>query len=110
MEYTIALDPSLGVSAEDFVKAWNHSPYQADGQATLDQAKGGTFLPPDIAVALIVAGTSFTTQMVITLIKELLEGARPKEAEPQVAKITEKTITTPDGQTIVVIEKVMKQA
>ena len=98
----IALDPKLGLSAADFVAAWNRSEYKdAYGPAAVEEAQAKSFFTPEITVALIAAAATIPATIIANLVSDLLRQEVIEANKP--AKVTVTTIETPDGEPLFVV-------
>jgi hypothetical protein len=102
MQYLVALDPQLGVSATEFVAAWNASEHADDAPASLSEASQETFLAPEVSVALIAAATSIPATVIANFVSEYL---KHKFIEKDDTKVTVTTISAPDGQPVLIIKQ-----
>jgi hypothetical protein len=102
MQHLVALDPQLGISAAEFVAAWNESEHAAANPATVDEAPRPAFLPLEVTVALISAAATIPATVIATFVSEYLKQKYLKEDKPKVAVTT---ITTPDGQPVLIIKR-----
>jgi hypothetical protein len=105
MQYLVALDTQLGLSAAEFVEAWNVSEHAAEGAAAVSEAPRQSFLPLEVTVVLLTAAVSIPTTILATFVSEYL---KQKFLEDHGPKLTVTTITTPDGQPVYIINKVEK--
>lgn len=98
----LALDPKLGLSAADFVAAWNRSEHKASyGSAQVEEAQAKSFLSPEVTVALIAAAATIPATIIATFVADFL---RQEFLEPdKPPKVTVTTIETPDGEPLLVI-------
>lgn len=103
MQYHVALDPELELSASEFVTAWNASQHAAEAPASLAEASRESFLSPEITVALISAAVSVPTTIIATFISDYL---KKKFIEKEAPKVTVTTIYTPDGQPVWIIKQI----
>jgi hypothetical protein len=72
MEYQIALSPSLGLSAEDFVNVWNEdAEARAVAEAKLVSSSSTHYEPMAMAI-LISIGTGIASSVIYDLIKTAL--------------------------------------
>ena len=112
MEYPIALDPALNLSAEAFAKAWNEDEEcraQAKARVGRPPLSGFPFDAPTIAV-LGVAGSVAATLTLGTASNALYDWAKPLIDEAMnradISKEVEVTITSlPDGTRIIVLQR-----
>jgi hypothetical protein len=102
MQYRIALDPQLGLSAAEFADAWNASQYAEDAPAVVDEVSRESFLSPEITVALITAAISIPTTVIANFVSEYL---KKKFIEKNAPKVTVTTISTPDRQPVWIIRQ-----
>jgi hypothetical protein len=102
MQYRIALDPQLELSAAEFAATWNANPPVEDAPAVVDEVSGESFLTPEITVALITAAVSIPTTVIANFVSEYL---KKKFIEKKTQKVTVTTITTPDGQPVWIIKQ-----
>jgi hypothetical protein len=102
MEYTIALDPKLGMSAADFIEAWQASEHSGQGQARLDQSSGGTHFPLAYTAAILTVGGTLAVELITAVDVDWLTYHREREAKPTV---TTTTISTPDGTPVLIIKQ-----
>ena len=102
MQYRVALDPHLEVSAAEFAAAWNASQYAAKAPATVSDVSGETFLSPEITVALITAAVSIPATVMATFVSEYL---KKKFIDKDTPKVTVTTIETPEGEPVWIIKQ-----
>lgn len=102
MQYLVALDPQLGVSATEFVAAWNASEHADDAPASLSEAPQEAFLAPEVSVALIAAAASIPATVIASFVSEYLKHKFIEKDDPSV---TVTTISTPDGQPVLIIQQ-----
>jgi hypothetical protein len=105
MQYQVALDPQLGLSAAEFVEAWNASPHAENAPAAVAPATRGAFLSPDMTLVLIGAAASIPAAVVADVVSEVLKKKLLKKDAPQV---TVTTISSPDGGPILIIQHMEK--
>ncbi len=103
MSYQIALDPALGVSAADFVAAWNDlSECRAAAEARVAEPTRGEFglgLPPEAIQLIASAATSLLASVLWDCVKLALEKRGVKETPEKVE------IYLPDGTPVYVVKK-----
>jgi hypothetical protein len=102
MQYRVALDPQLELSAAEFAAAWNESQYAQDAPAKVDDAAGQTFMSPEITVALISAAASIPATIIAGFVTEYL---KKKFINKDVPKVTVTAISTPDGEPVWIIKQ-----
>lgn len=102
MPIHVALDPQLDLSAAEFVAAWNASEHGADAPATTEEPVTESFMPPEMAVALIAAAASVPTTIIATFVSEYL---KKKFIDGDDPKVTVTTISTPDGEPLYVVTR-----
>ena len=102
MQYRIALDPKIEVSAAEFVAAWNASPSAQNAPAIVDNISRGSFLAPEIALVLITAAVTIPTAVISTFISDYL---KKKFINKDALKVTVTTISTPDREPVLIIKK-----
>jgi hypothetical protein len=105
MQYQVALDPQLGLSAAEFVEAWNASPHAQDAPAAVAPATRGAFLSPEITLVLIGAAASIPPAIVAGFVTEVLKEKFLKKDAP---RVTVTTISSPDGGPILIIQHIEK--
>ncbi len=99
MDYKIALDPSLGLKAEEFVKRWNSSEdHNKVAKAHLEEGKG-ELLDPATTTLAVLGGVAIgvMTNALYDLIKKLV--AKEK------SKLSYQLIEQPDGTKLIVVTK-----
>jgi hypothetical protein len=102
MQYRIALDPQLGLSPAEFAEAWNASPHAQEAPASVEPAAKGTFISPEMTIALISAAASIPTAVVAGFVTEVL---KKKFLGKDAPSVTVTVISTPDGGPIWVIRQ-----
>jgi hypothetical protein len=102
MQYRIALDPQIELLATEFVAAWNASPSAKNAPAIVDNISGQSFLSPDITLVLITAAAAIPTTVLSTFISDYL---KKKFINKDAPKVTVTTISTPDGEPVLIIKK-----
>jgi hypothetical protein len=102
MQYKVAIDPQLDLSADEFVEAWNAGEHTEGSIASVDKSPPESYLPLEVAVALITAAVSIPATVVADYVSEYL---KKKFLDKDDLKVTVTTIQTPDGQTVLIIEK-----
>lgn len=102
MQHLVALDPKLGLSAAEFVEAWNTSDHAPESTASVDEAPRESFLTPELTVALITVAVSIPATVVVNFVSEYLKKKFIDKDEP---KVTVTTIQTPDGQPVWIIKQ-----
>lgn len=102
MQYRLALDPQLELSAPEFAEAWNASQYAENAPAVVDKVPKESFLSPEITVALITAAVSIPTTVIATFVSEYL---KKKFIEKDAPNVTVTSINTPDGQPVLIIKQ-----
>ena len=101
MEYLVALDPQLGVSATEFVAAWNASEHAEEAPASVSEAPQESFMAPELTVALIAAAASIPATVIANFVSDYLKHKFIEKDEP---KVTVTTISTPNGQTVLIVK------
>ena len=101
MNYRIAIDPQLGLSAVEFTDAWNASQYNEDALAVVKSDSRESFLSPEITVVLIAAAVSIPASVISNLVTEVL---KKKFLEKKPPKVSVTTTTTPEGQPVLIIK------
>jgi hypothetical protein len=106
-QLNVALDPSLGLSADELVEAWNASPgLRAKAEAKRKRTAPGTFLDPMLAQGLVsfavsVAG-GLTTNLILDFIRARLKAkgneSMPVEIEQRELPTGERLLITRVGQ------------
>ncbi len=91
-QYQIALDPALGLAADEFIAAWNASQTAAEaGQLVKMSAQPKSYLDPDTVMLILNTLVGITAGVLTNLITDLLkEKYYPKK--PPTIKIIQ-----PDG-------------
>lgn len=102
MKYLVALDPQLGLSSDEFADAWNASEHAAEVTASVDKSAPAAFLAMEITVALITAAVSIPTTIITDFVVEVL---KKKYVDKDKPKVSVTTISTPDGQPLLVVKK-----
>lgn len=102
MQYLVAFDPQLGLSAAEFVSAWNAGEGAAAGAAAVSQAPRETFLGPEATVALISAAASIPATVIATFVSEYLKKKFIAKDPPRVSVTT---FTAPDGTPLLVVKQ-----
>ena len=102
MQYLVALDPQLGLSAAEFVAAWNASDHAATGTAAVDESPQKSFLPLEVTVALLTAAATVPTTIIATFVSDYLKHKFVEDHDP---KVTVTTISTPDGQPVLIVKQ-----
>jgi hypothetical protein len=102
MQYLIALDPQLNLSAAEFAAAWNAGEHVAAGTASVSEVPPESFLSPEVTVALIAAAAYIPTTVIANFISEYL---KKKFIDKDKPKVTVTTISTPDGQPVLIIKQ-----
>jgi hypothetical protein len=102
MQYLVALDPQLELSAAEFVAAWNASDHAAAGTAAVDESGKKSFLPLEVTVALITTAASIPATVIATFVADYLKHKFIDKDEP---KVTVTTISTPEGQPVWIIKQ-----
>ena len=102
MPTRIALDPQLDVSATEFVSAWNATPPVEDAPASLADSTAESFLSPELTVALISTAASVPASIIAAFVTEYL---KKKFIEKDTPKVTVTTISTPDGEPVLIIKQ-----
>ena len=102
MQYRIALDPKLNISATELAEAWNAGSYADQAPAAVDDMAGQTFLSPEITVVLLTAAISIPTTVIATFISEYL---KKKFIDREPPKTTVTTISTPDGEPVWIVKQ-----
>jgi len=105
MQYLIALDPQLNLTAAEFADAWNASDYTAQGAAAAGEAPGQIFLPLEVSVALISAAASIPATIIATFVSDYL---KHKFIEGDKPEVTVTTISTPDGRPVWIVKQEKK--
>lgn len=102
MQYRVALDPQLELSAAEFVDVWNATPPVEEASASLAKSSAESFLSPGVTVALISAAASIPTTIIAGFVTEALKQKFLNKAAP---KVTVTTISTPDGEPVWIIKQ-----
>jgi hypothetical protein len=103
MGYLVALDPQLGITASEFVTAWNASEHAEDAPASVGEAPQESFMAPEATVALIAAVASIPATVIANFVSEYLKHKFIEEDDPN---ITVTTISAPDGQPVLIVKQV----
>jgi|SRR3990172_2628259 len=101
MQYRVAIDAQLGLSADEFVEAWNAGDNTPESSASVDTSPLESFLPMEVTVALITAAVSIPATIVADFITEYL---KKKFIEKDAPKVTVTTIVTPEGQQVIIVK------
>ncbi|MBE2225069.1 MAG: hypothetical protein IAF02_26250 [Anaerolineae bacterium] len=105
--YTIVLDPTLDLTPDQLIAAWNEDPRtQQTGQLMPGaQTKGGvvTFADPNFGMLFMQTAVTIASSVLITQINELIKEYYAQKKEAQKAKAQE--ITQADGSKIIIIVK-----
>ncbi len=115
MQQQIALDPQLGLSAEEFMEAWNQSEHSDDAVAMISKESGETFMSPELTVALIAVAASIPAGVLTAFIsalltKKFLEKEKPEQAAPTPKiSVTIIEINGPDGQPLMIAKRIEKE-
>ena len=102
MQYRIAFDPKLGLSAPEFVEAWNTSSSNEDASAEVNENSIESFLSPEISIALITVAVSIPATVIANFVSELL---KKKFIEKDSPKVLTTSINTPDGEPLLIIKR-----
>lgn len=102
MDHRIAIDPQIGLSADEFVENWNKSQHSLDAPATVDDKKGATFLSPETALALITAAISVPATVIATFVSDYLKKKFLDQGAP---KVSATSTLTPDGEPLLNIKR-----
>ena len=102
MQQRIAFDPKFGLSATEFVEAWNAHPPGKDGRAVVNEDFGKTFLSPEISMALITAAVSIPATVIASFVSEYLKS---KFIENEAPRVSTTRITTPEGESLLIIRR-----
>jgi hypothetical protein len=105
IQYQVALDPQLGLSAAEFVEAWNASPHAENAPAAVAPATRGAFLSPDMTLVLIGAAASIPAAVVAGFVTEYL---KKKFLDKDAPAVTVTVGSTGDGQPIWIIRQTQK--
>ena len=101
MQYRIALDPKLNISAAELAEAWNADSYADQAPAAIDDMAGQTFLT-ELTVILLTAAVTIPTTVIATFISEYL---KKKYIDQEPPKTTVTTISTPDGEPVWIVKQ-----
>jgi len=102
MQCHIAFDPELCVSADEFVTAWNRSEHSENAKAIIYEDSRGTFLSPEITIALITAAVSIPATIIASVVSEFF---KKKYIETDSPKISTVQINAPDGTPILIVKR-----
>ena len=107
MSTQIVLDPALSISAEEFARWWNESPFAAEhGQMSVtenNEEAAVSFFGTELALALITAvAITIPTQIMMDFVKEYL---KQKYLTPSGTKTTVITYKKPDGTPLLIVTK-----
>jgi hypothetical protein len=101
MEYQVALSPELGLSSEDFVRAWNETAAcRAVADASVTSPRSAQFDPSLLGVTLTIASSlalGAAGNALYDLIRELLMG-RGVRRQTEIVQIEQ-----PDGSRLLVV-------
>lgn len=102
MPQLIALDPSLGISMEEFVTAWNQSEHAEEGKLISQNEPTRSLSPdPTTMMAIFNGVIAISTGVLTAFVSELL---KKKFIDKDKPKITTTTIETPDGTPLLIIK------
>jgi hypothetical protein len=106
MSHSIALSPDIGLSADEFVAAWNQDPERRQAaQAKLASAKGAAFDPALAQATTAVLGglaLGLATNALYDLIKKAIQEALARKGRPP-ARVEIIQVTQPDGAQVLVV-------
>ena len=102
MDYQIALSPDLGLSAEDFVSAWNETPEcRAVAEARPDRSAAAQYGPTLLAGALAVLG-GVAINIVSNALYDLIKQALARRGVKTQTEIVQ--LDRPDGTRLLVVK------
>ena len=110
MDYEVAMDPRLGITAEEFVAAWNEiSACHEVAEARVEKASGGQFLTGAETVAVLsvtgaIAGSvalNVASNALYDLLKKAVFRASGKEGLHTETKIV---VNVPEGTQVVLVQ------
>ncbi|MEI6848359.1 MAG: hypothetical protein WCK32_10160, partial [Chlorobiaceae bacterium] len=70
MQYNLAIDPLLNISASEFVAAWNSSGYAEQAEASVQSSPASLFLTPNMTEILLTAALSIPATVIATFITD----------------------------------------
>ncbi len=102
MDYALALTPSIGLTSQDFVKAWNDIPEcRAAAEARLEKTSRPAFgLDPVLAGSIAVLGT-VALNVASNALYDLIKQALARRGIRREITITE--LSRPDGTRLLAI-------
>ena len=100
MQTIVALHPALGLDAAEFVERWNQSDLAAESPAAVDASPVGTFLSPEMSVALVTILAGIPAAVIADFVSAWL---KDKFIDGKGKQITVRTIATPDGAPLLVV-------
>ena len=101
MQYRVAIDPQLGLSAAEFVQAWNAAERKPESSAVVEPSQSASYLPLEVTVALITAAVAIPATIVADFISECL---KKKFLDKNAPKVAVTTIITPDGHSVIIVK------
>ena len=101
MQYRVAIDPQLSLSADEFVQAWNAAERKPESRAVVEPSNSASYLPLEVTVALISAAVAIPATIVADFISECLKEKFIRKEPP---KVTVATIVTPDGHSVFIVK------
>jgi len=104
MQYRLAFDPNLELSAAEFVAAWNAGQHAAGAPAALGKVSGESFMSPElsVAIAIITTAASIPAAIVTNVVSAYLKKKYIDKASP---KVTVTTISAADGEPLWIIKQ-----
>ena len=97
--YMIALDPTLDLSTEQFIAAWNeNTSTQQTGQLSQPKGTPATFADPNFAVLLLQTAVTVAATVLATQINELIKDYFNKKAKA-------KQVPQSNGSPLIIIIK-----
>jgi hypothetical protein len=115
MQQRITLDPQLGLSANEFIPAWNQSKHSEDAVAMINEESSEKFMAPELTVALIAVAASIPAGVLTAFIsalltKRFLEKEKPEQAAPTPKiSVTIIEINGQDGQPLMIAKRIEKE-
>ncbi|MCP4346682.1 MAG: hypothetical protein GY795_14290 [Desulfobacterales bacterium] len=107
MDYPIALSPELGISAEDFMAAWNGTPECKEiAQAELREEPPAGFPVDATMVVVFLAG--FAANLAGDVVKDIIKEQIIKVIKEKVFKQKQQQefeVLVPDGTEVVVVKE-----
>ena len=102
MEYQLVFSPRLGISANDFVTAWNEETQEV-AEARLVPSSERSYTDPAVVDAIVFVVTNVGVGLATNALYDLIKGAVMKKGPKKHLKITK--LNQPDGTHLLVIDE-----